>query len=78
MLGEIEPIDKMAIVEGQVQYSNNNTTVNSTIRINGSKGKARMDISANKVKNKWSYSKIHIRIKNPLEKRQTIKIKTTE
>lgn len=78
MLGEIAPIDKMAIIEGQVQYSNNNKTVNSTIRINGSKGKARMDISANKVKNKWSYSKINIRIKNPPEKRQTIEIKTAE
>ncbi|MGS2760630.1 cytochrome c oxidase assembly factor Coa1 family protein [Sinomicrobium sp. M5D2P9] len=78
LLGEMEPIDKMAIIEGQVQYGNNNNTVHSTIRINGSKGKARMDISANKVNNEWSYSKITIRIKNPPEKRQTIEIKMTE
>lgn len=78
LLGEIEPIDKMAIIEGQVQYSNNDTRVNSTIRINGSKGNARMDISANKARNQWNYSKINIRIKNPLEKRQTIEIITTK
>ncbi|MGS2739984.1 cytochrome c oxidase assembly factor Coa1 family protein [Sinomicrobium sp. M5D2P17] len=78
LLGEMEPIDKMAIIEGQVQYSNNNNTVHSTIRISGSKGKARMDVSANKVKSQWSYSKINIRIKNPPEKRQTIEIKMTE
>ncbi|MBC9798688.1 cytochrome c oxidase assembly factor Coa1 family protein [Sinomicrobium weinanense] len=78
LLGEMEPIDKMAIIEGQVQYSNNNNTVHSTIRISGSKGKARMDISANKVRNTWNYSKINIRIKNPPEKRQTIEIKTAE
>ena len=78
LMGEIEPIDKMAILEGQVKYSNENKTVNSTIRIIGDKGKARMDISADRIKNEWKYTKINVRIKNPPELKQTIEIATAE
>ena len=78
LLGEIEPIDKMAILEGQVVYSNENKTINSTVRILGNKGKARMDISADRIENEWNYTKISVRIKNPPENNQTIEIKTTE
>jgi hypothetical protein len=78
LLGEIEEIGKMAIFEGQVEYSNNNKTVNTTIRIVGTKGKARMDISADRIHHKWNYSKINVRIKNPPEKKQTIEINTRE
>jgi hypothetical protein len=78
LLGEIEPIDKMAILEGQVKYSNENKTVNSTIRILGDKGKARMDISADRIKNEWNYTKINVRIKNPPELKQTIEILEVE
>ncbi|QLE02377.1 hypothetical protein HX109_12725 [Galbibacter sp. BG1] len=78
LLGEIEPIDKMAILEGQTDYSNDYRTVNSTVRIIGTKGKARMDITADRINNEWNYSKINVRIKNPSEKKQTIEIKTTE
>src|SRR5690606_2994344 len=39
LLGEIEPLGKMAILEGQTEYSNNNQSVNSTVRIIGEKGK---------------------------------------
>jgi len=74
VLGEIEPIDKLAILEGEVQYSNNNQSVNSSIRIVGSKGKARMDILANLVQGKWNYEEIKVRIKNPPEKRQSISV----
>ncbi|MBC9796016.1 cytochrome c oxidase assembly factor Coa1 family protein [Sinomicrobium weinanense] len=76
LLGEIKPIDKMAIIEGQVKYSNDNRTVNSTIRVKGTKGKARMDISANRINNTWNYTRINIRIKNPPGKKQTIEIET--
>jgi len=31
LLGDIEPIDNMAILEGAVEYSNNNSTINTTI-----------------------------------------------
>jgi len=64
-LGILEPIDKMAIIEGYVQYSNNNNTVDLTIRVKGTKGKGKMDIRANKVNENWSYQKIVIRIKEP-------------
>lgn len=72
LLGEIQPIDKLAILEGQIEYTNNNKTVNSSIRIVGTKGKANLDISANRVADTWNYTKINIRIKTPLENRQTI------
>ena len=78
LLGKIEPIDKLAIMEGQVEYTNDNKTVNSSIRIIGTEGKARLDISANRINNTWNYTKISIRIKNPSEKKQTIEISTTD
>lgn len=78
VLGEIEPIDKLAILEGEVQYSNNNQRVNSTIRIVGSKGKAKMDILANRVQGKWNYQKILVRVKSPPEKKQNINIIAVE
>ena len=78
LLGTIEPIDKFAILEGNVHYTNENLTVNSSIRLKGTKGKARMDITANKINNEWEYKIINVRIKNPPEKKQTIIIIKTE
>ena len=49
-LGILKPIDKMAIIEGNVLYSNNNNTVDLTIRVKGTKGKGKMDITSNKNK----------------------------
>jgi hypothetical protein len=74
LLGEIQPIGKLAILEGYVEYTNNNGTVNSSVRILGTKGKASMDISADRIDNAWEYTKINIRIKNPPEKKQIIEI----
>ena len=74
VLGEIKPIDKLAILEGQVSYSENNTSVKSSIRIIGSKGKARLDIIANKVNAEWVYKTITVRVKQPKDKKQTIAI----
>ena len=70
-LGDLQPIDLMAIAEGTVRYSNNNNAVDISVRLKGSKGKGKLDISANKVQNKWVYKRIQIRIKRP---KQTIKI----
>jgi|SRR5690606_13627602 len=78
LLGEIKPIDKLAILEGHVEYSNDNKTVNSSIRIIGTNGKASMDISADRIDNEWNYKKINIRIKKPIENKQTIEILTLE
>ena len=74
LLGEIEPIDKLAILEGEVHYTNDNQTISSTIRIKGVKGKARMDIISDRINNEWKYKKINVRIKSPPEKKQTIEI----
>nr|WP_315201501.1 cytochrome c oxidase assembly factor Coa1 family protein [uncultured Flavobacterium sp.] len=82
VLGEIEPIDKLAILEGNAVYSNNNNSVALSIRINGTKGKAKMDISAEKNGTAWKYKTINIRIKNPKEEIQitkdTIEVNNTE
>ena len=71
LLGELKPIDNMAIIEGSVIYSNSNNSVDMSLRIKGSKGKGKIDISADRNELEWNYSKINIRIKEP---RQTIKI----
>ena len=72
-LGEIETIEKLAILEGNTKYSNNNNSVETTIRIKGTKGKGKMDISAQKIGTKWEYKKINIRIKNPKEEIDILK-----
>ena len=66
-LGILNPINKMAILEGFVEYSEDNKSVKTTISIKGTKGKAKMDISAYKKGESWEYQKIIIRIKNPKE-----------
>jgi hypothetical protein len=76
VIGEIEPIDKLAILEGNVVYSNNNNSVTVSIRIHGNKGKGKMDISAERNGTAWNYKKINIRIKNPKEEIQIIKDST--
>lgn len=73
-LGELEPISKLAIIEGDVQYSKNNQFVEMTVRVSGSKGRAAMDIAAERIQNSWNYKKIIVRIKNPPEKKQTINV----
>ena len=78
VLGKIKPIDKLAILEGEVHYSNKNKTINTSIRIIGKKGKARLDIVANRVSSQWKYTKINVRIKNPPEKRQIFMIAITD
>jgi len=65
ILGTIAPIDKFAVVEGAVSYSNNNETVKITIRIKGSENKGKLDIIANKLNGDWVYELIQIRLKAP-------------
>jgi hypothetical protein len=74
ILGDIEPIDQLAILEGQVNYSEDNTVVKSTVRIKGTKGKAKLDIIANKVETEWNYKTIAVRIKQPKDQQQTITV----
>ncbi|TLP74141.1 cytochrome c oxidase assembly factor Coa1 family protein [Maribacter sp. ACAM166] len=74
ILGEIEPMGKMAIINGAIHYSENNKAVESTIKIFGENGKAILDISAEWINGSWDYKKINIRIKNPPENRELIPI----
>jgi len=73
VIGEIEPIDKLAIFEGNAIYSNNNNSVELSVRVKGNKGKGKMDISADKNGSEWKYKKISIRIKEPKEEIQILK-----
>jgi len=67
LMGNLATIDKFAIVEGAVFYSNNNNTVSITLRINGSKAKGKLDIIANKLKGTWDYERLKVRIRDPKE-----------
>lgn len=74
VLGEIEPINNMSILNGSVNYSDDNNLVNSTIKITCEKGKAMLDILAERNNTTWDYKLITVRIKSPLEKKETIEI----
>jgi len=64
-IGTIEAIDKLTILEGNIVYSNNDTSIASTIRIKGNLNQGKMDFTANKKGNEWIFQKITIRCKNP-------------
>ena len=72
-IGKIEKIDKFAILEGNAIYSNNNNSVKTSVRINGNKGKGKIDISATKAGKDWKYEEIKIRIKNPKQEIYVLK-----
>ena len=78
VLGELQPMDKLAILEGEVHYSNDNQHVSSSVRITGDKGKAMMDIKAYKHRGEWNFTKIEVRLKTPPENKQSIDIYTTD
>lgn len=63
VLGTLEPIDKLSILEGNAVYNADNTAVDLTFRITGSKGKGKMDIYAIKNEGDWEYQFIKIRTK---------------
>ncbi|WP_245569862.1 cytochrome c oxidase assembly factor Coa1 family protein [Flavobacterium soli] len=67
VLGTIQPVDKLTILEGNVVYAEDHNAVNLTFRVTGSKGKGKMDIQANKIDGNWEYELIKIRIKKPEE-----------
>lgn len=65
VLGNLQPIDKLTLLEGNVVYSEDNSSVTLTFRITGSKGKGKMDISALRNNGVWEYELIKVRIKDP-------------
>jgi len=78
ILGELEPMDNLAILEGAVNYSNNNQNFNASFRIVGSKARGKIDITADKINDVWVYKLIKVRVKQPEDKRQTIEVLNLE
>ncbi|MCZ8229044.1 cytochrome c oxidase assembly factor Coa1 family protein [Flavobacterium sp.] len=63
-IGTIEAIDKLAILEGNIVYANNDTSIASTIRVKGNHNQGKMDFTANKKGSEWIFQKITVRCKN--------------
>ena len=78
LIGEIQPIDKMTILNGEVRYFNDNQSVTSTIKVQGNKGKAKLDLSAQRNGDKWVFNKLKIRPMNSSEEKQSIHIVAPE
>ena len=65
--GTLQPIDKLAILEGNTVYSNNNNLAELSVRIKGEKGNGKLDIIAEKLGTEWKYKKIIVRNKKTKE-----------
>ena len=78
LLGDLDPIGNLAILEGSVRYSNDYNSLDLTVNINGSKSENRirtkMDVSVERDGDIWIYKKINVRIKKPADLKQTIEI----
>lgn len=59
-LGTLKPLDKMAITQGIINYSNNDRTVDLYVHINGSKANGRMRVFAHWDKSGWKYDTIAV------------------
>lgn len=74
MLGELEPIGQLTILEGYVKYSKNTDSVFMALTIKGNKGKGKMDVKAFKNNGKWEYQQLVVRLKEPHFQKETIPI----
>lgn len=72
MLGKLEPIGKMTILEGYVNYSKNADSVFMALTIKDNKGKGKMDIKAFKNNGAWEYDTLKVRLKEPTFRKETI------
>lgn len=63
VLGKLQPVDELAILESNVEYGDDNTSVNLSVRVQGNKAKGKMDVVAVKKGKAWEYKMIKIRIK---------------
>lgn len=66
-IGDIEPIDKLTIAEGEVDYTLDYLSMTATITLKGRKGKCKMDISAHNANGQWQYDAIQVRTTNPVQ-----------
>ncbi|WP_157483844.1 hypothetical protein [Maribacter hydrothermalis] len=78
LLGNLEPLGALDMLNGSVGYSKTGDTVGITIDVKGDKQikniRSKMDVLAEKINDKWEYISINIRIKKPDELKQTIAI----
>ncbi|WP_396635710.1 cytochrome c oxidase assembly factor Coa1 family protein [Maribacter sp. R77961] len=78
LLGELQPLGKLAILEGFHEYSRDYNTLEISVTVTGTKTekqiRSKMDILADRNGNEWIYKTINIRIKKPAELKQTIEI----
>ncbi len=65
------------MVEGSVHYADDDNVL-IAVNVKGSKSdenmRSKMDIEATKINGTWEYQKIQVRIKKPVEKKETIPI----
>jgi hypothetical protein len=82
ILGELEPLNNLSILEGSHNYSNDYNILEITVDVIGSKTqkniRSKMDIVAERNGDGWIYKTINIRIKEPTELKQTIEITKLE
>ncbi|MGK0494178.1 MAG: hypothetical protein ACJAU2_000556 [Maribacter sp.] len=80
LLGELNPLSKLAILEGAHKYSDGYSTLNVTFDVIGAKHerkvRSKMDVIAHRNGEQWRYASIRIRIKKPADLKQTIQIVT--
>ena len=74
LIGEIQPIGKMTILNGEVQYLDNAQKVTSTVKVQGSKDNAKLDLSAYRNGDVWVYELINLRIDKSGDNAQSIEI----
>ncbi len=78
VLGELEPMGKLDMLNGSVFYSKGGDSAAITINVVGAKKiksiRAKMDVVAFKMNGNWEYQKIRVRIKQPPELKQSIPI----
>lgn len=78
ILGELQPLSPLAILEGAHRYSVNYDTLSVTVDVNGTKHDRKvrsiMDVVAHRDGEQWRYLSIYIRIKKPENLKQRIEI----
>ena len=78
LLGDLHPLQSLAILEGAHRYSANYDTLYITFDVYGTKHerkvRSKMDVVAHRNGEQWRYSSIQIRIKKPEDLKQTMEI----
>lgn len=70
--GRISPLEDLAILEGESEYSNGGNLVKTTVRFTSEKCQGRMDIAAHKEGTHWVYDQIDLRTTDPARKIEVV------